>query len=139
MQRATRSSSTPGAPACQALKKSTCMVEYAPEESVGSPLVVGMFLNRKFVWSRGTGYGWLGGHPADPASTMCERWGMALGSLGSVSVTGCPVESTARQSGKKMRTTNVALSPHRVGGVGDQLPPRHLHSVLPRPPGPSVL
>ena len=55
---------------------------------------------------------------------------MALGSLGSVSVTGFPVESTARQSGKKMRTTNVALSPHCVGGVGDQLPPWHLHSTF---------
>jgi hypothetical protein len=30
--------------------------------------------NWKFVWSRGTGYGWVLGHPADPASTMCERW-----------------------------------------------------------------
>ena len=42
-------------PRLPALKKSTCMVEYAPEESVGWPFVVGMW-NRKFVWSRGTGY-----------------------------------------------------------------------------------
>src|SRR5215218_8856055 len=131
MQRVTRSSSDPSRVrwnGCQALKKSTCMVEYAPEESVGLPFVVGM-RNRKFVWSRGTGYGWVLGHLANPpvlgvtASTMCERWGMALGSLGSVSSNGCggTLSSTARQSGKKMRTTNVPLS-HRVGGVSDHVP-----------------
>src|SRR5215208_2635801 len=129
MQRATRSSSVPS---CQALKKSTCMVEYAPEESVGLPFVVGMFLNRKFVWSRGTGYGWVLGHPADPAATMCERWGMALGSSGSVSSSGCggcTLSSTARQSGKKMRTTNVPFS-HLFGGLVDQSPFWHLHSTF---------
>jgi hypothetical protein len=62
----------------QALKKSACMVEYAPEESFGVPLVGGMG-NSTFVWRRGTGYGWLVGHVAFPplagvtAWTMCER------------------------------------------------------------------
>jgi hypothetical protein len=85
--------------------------------------------NWKFVWSLGTGYGWLGGHPADPAATMCERWGLALGSLGSVSVSGRPLASTWRQSGKKMRTTNLPFS-HRVGGVVDHVPFWHLHSTF---------
>src|ERR671920_1096579 len=98
------------------------------EESVGSPLVVNWDdLNRKYVWSHGTGYGWSLslGHPADPASTMCERWSSGtwsvLPSASLVSSSGCPLESTARQSGKKMRTTNLPFS-HRVGGVVDQLP-----------------
>jgi hypothetical protein len=118
MQRATRSSSFPS---CQALKKSACMVEYTPEESFTLPRVVGMG-NWKFVWSLGTGYGWLGGHPADPASTMCMRWS-------ALSTTGCPLESTARQSGKKMRTTNLPLE-HCVGGVVDHVPFWHLHSTF---------
>ena len=68
----------------------------------------------KFVWSRGTGYGWLGGHPADPASIMCERWS-ALSSSGRL------FASTWRQSGKKMRSTNLPLE-HCVGGVVDHVP-----------------
>ena len=55
--------------------------------------------------------------------------GMALGSLGSVSVRGCPLESTARQSGNLMRTTNLPLE-HCFGGVLDQLPFAHLHSTF---------
>src|SRR5215204_3544032 len=105
MQRATRSSSA---------------LEYAPEESVGLPFVVGIG-NWRFVWSLGTGYGWVLGHPADPASTMCERWS-ALSSSG-------PLASSARQSGKKMRTTNLPFS-HRVGGLVDQSPFWHRHSTF---------
>ena len=58
------------------------------------------------------------GHPADPASTMCERWS-ALSSSG-------PFASSWRQSGKKMRNTNLPLE-HCVGGVGDHVPFKHLH------------
>src|SRR5215211_6188949 len=124
MQRFTRSLS---APFCQALKKSACMVEYAPEESVGSPRVVGME-NWKFVWSRGTGYGWVLGHVAFPplagvsASTMCERWS-------GLSRSGSPFASTSRQSGNLMRTANLPLE-HCVGGVVDHVPLKHLHSTF---------
>jgi hypothetical protein len=79
MHLATRSLS---APFCQALKKSACMVDPGgspgwSEESVTAPVVVGTGY-WKFVWSRGTGYGWLGGHSANPpllgtGSVMCER------------------------------------------------------------------
>jgi hypothetical protein len=50
MQRFTRSLSAGWS---QALKKSACMVEYSPEESIGLPRVVGMG-NWAFIWSRGT-------------------------------------------------------------------------------------
>ena len=85
--------------------------------------------NWKFVWSRGTGYGWVLGHSADPplagvtASTMCERWSVAVEQRR-------PFASyTARQSGKMMRNTNLPLE-HCVGGVGDHVPLKHLHSTF---------
>ena len=124
MQRATRSSSFPS---CQALKKSACMVEYAPEESFGLPRVVGMG-NSTFVWSRGTGIGWVIGHVAFPplagwtASTMCERWS-------ALSSSGRPFASTWRQSGNLMRTTNLPLE-HYFGGDVEKLPFWHLQSTF---------
>ena len=58
MHVATRSSSTAWS---QALKKSACMVDAAPEESVTCPGLVGM-RNLKVATSIGTGVGCVSGH-----------------------------------------------------------------------------
>src|SRR5215217_1057542 len=124
MQRSTRSLSFCWS---QALKKSACMVEYVPEESFTVPGVVGM-ANWKFVWSIGTGYGWVLGHcliallSGLTESTICERWS-------ALSSSGCPLEFTARQSGNLMRTPNLPLS-HFSGGDVFQSSFRHLHSTF---------
>ena len=49
--------------------------------------------------------------------------------VGAVSSSGCPLESTARQSGNLMRTTNLPLE-HCLGGVVDHVPFAHLHSTF---------
>src|SRR5688572_24342921 len=109
------------------------MVEYAPDESVTVPRVLGGMGNSMFVWSIGTGYGWVLGHLSFKAfsglteSTMCERWSSlsssGIGFLVVGSIIGCPCSSlaTSRQSGNMMRTTNLPLS-HRAGGLVDHEP-----------------
>ena len=104
------------------------MVEYAPEESFTVPRVLGGMGNSMFVWSIGTGYGWVLGHLSFKAfsglteSTMCERWS-------ALSSSGRPFASTWRQSGNLMRTTNLPLE-HRDGGFVDHVPLKHLHSTF---------
>src|SRR5215211_8211888 len=116
------------------------MVEYAPEESFTVPRVPGGMGNSMFVWSIGTGYGWVLGHLSFKAfsglteSTICERWselsssGICFPVFGSI--IGCPVSgslATARQSGNMTRTTNLPLS-HRDGGFVENVPVfMHLH------------
>jgi hypothetical protein len=51
----------------QALKKSACMLEASPEESVTVPAVVGMG-NLMLSISIGTGVGWVSGHWFGPPS-----------------------------------------------------------------------
>src|SRR5829696_6152012 len=94
--------------------------------------------NSMFVWSIGTGYGWVLGHLSFKAfsglteSTICERWSLVGKREGSSAVSvsgfiGLLPATTARQSGNMMRTTNLPLS-HRDGGFVENVPVfMHLH------------
>ena len=96
------------------------------------PRVVGMG-NWKFVWSIGTGYGWVLGHflnrlrlnGVDHVRAVVVGRGCASGVEQRLPV----LASTARQSGNLMRTTNLPLE-HCFGGVVDQVPFWHLHSTF---------
>src|SRR5918995_6617962 len=101
------------------------MLDASPEESVTSPVVVGI-LKLALIVSVGTGMGWEFGHRRVPSRrtlrAMCDLWSALSSSCR-------PFESLATQSGKMMRKPSTPLA-HCVGGVVPPPPSSaipHLH------------